>query len=653
MVKAGRNQVYLEVALASMEPLGWLRAWLQTQASGLTGHLEVAGFPFDTKGWTVDRIATRSGYGQRWWPYEQYAYWVDGMMRCGCLLRDTTLIRKARKHTDHVLRQRDAQGYLGPACLKHTSKDERLERWPHAVFFRALMAQYSATGDKGVVRKLVRHYLSGTAEHFVHRNVCNLEIMAWLYHQTGERKLRKAAVRAFEKYNRLHAKADTSVKKMLSADVPQEHGVSYLEITKLAALVYSLTGERRLLRASVNAFRKLDRHHMLVSGAPSSTERLRGINSLASHETCDIADYIWSAGYLLMLTGDAGYGDRIERACFNAAPGASTSDFKAVQYFSCPNQVVAHGRSNHNLHGMGCEHMSYRPNPATECCPANATRITPNYAARMWMTDGTGGVVAALFGPSRVSLRAGANLSPVTITEETAYPFDEEIRFHIKTAMPVRFSFRVRIPGWCRNAALHVNGRRVRRALKPGRFATLVRTFGDGDVILLQLPMQVRLSRWPEGGVAVERGPLVFALPVRTRRSRDRKDGRSSGDFPAWNLRPASAWNYALATSGRQLAGGFYVRLRTPRNRPWDEKNAPVEIHCTGQRVPGWSLRRLKRLRDGHARRRAPAGQRFEFMPPLPVREKIVRVRDRITPLRLVPYGCTRLRISIFPERRV
>ena len=130
-----------EIPLTSIEPRGWLRAYLEKQRNGLTGHLEVAGHPFDTGGWTNSKIQTRSALAG-WWPYEQTAYWIDGMIRCGVLLRDEFLISKAKKQMDYVLDHPDADGYLGPAHLKNPDDNNR---WPHMVFFRVTFVPYGCT----------------------------------------------------------------------------------------------------------------------------------------------------------------------------------------------------------------------------------------------------------------------------------------------------------------------------------------------------------------------------------------------------------------------------------------------------------------------------------------------------------------------------
>ena len=151
--------------LHAIEPEGWLHRYLLNQRNGLTGHLEAAGFPFNTDGWAMEQFPNR-GESPLWWqwiPFEQTAYWYDGMTRCAYLLKDQFLIQKARKPIEYVLMHQDADGYLGPKVLK--SNDTPLNRWPHAVFFRALMAHHSATGDERIPRALEAHYTSDTNDH--------------------------------------------------------------------------------------------------------------------------------------------------------------------------------------------------------------------------------------------------------------------------------------------------------------------------------------------------------------------------------------------------------------------------------------------------------------------------------------------------------
>ncbi len=642
-----------ELSLAQIQPEGWLRLYLEKQRDGLTGHLEAAKFPFDTPGWAAPRVGHREVYAA-WWPYEQTGYWIDGMIRCGYLLNDDFLIQKALQSVNYVLDHPAEDGYLGPDFMRDPAGNNR---WPHAVFFRALMAHHSATADERVAPALARHYRSETAPHTLWRNVCNVEEILWAYAQTGDPQLLEQAVAAYEGYNLRHPEADAALENLLKDEPASEHGVTYNETAKLGAILYAYTGDEKYLQASVAAYRKIDKYHMLVDGVCSSTERLTTTTALDSHETCDIADYTWSAGYLLLATGMAEYADKIERACFNAAPGAVKSDFKGLQYFSCPNQVIADSASNHNLFYRGHAWMSYRPNPGTECCPGEVNRIMPNFAARMWLADGDGGVVAALYGPSRLTTRLGPENQTVTIVEETHYPFDERIDFQIRTEKPVAFRLWLRIPGWCSAPRLLINGEPVNAWLVSGSFIPIDRTFAHNDRITLILPMAIKTQTWPAGGLSLERGPLVYALKIEEDWQIDPDEARATPEFPAWNLYPKSDWNYALDLDPENPAAQVQLRRNFATIEPWTIDTAPLELRVPARKVKNWQMVETDTVKShfwdkslGKADIYDKTGH-FRLTPPLPdpetLPENLSPEREWIT---LVPYGCTHLRVTIFPQ---
>lgn len=644
-----------ELPLTALEPEGWVRSYLERQRDGLTGHLEAAGFPFNTIGWAGPSIPEHTR--DFWGPYEQTGYWVDGMVRCGHLLRDDFLLGKAKQSIDYVLEHPDTDGYLGPQAVKPGVRT--MNRWVHAVFFRALMAHAEATGDRGIVDAMAAHYLSGTCEHYWGREICNIEAVLWIYERTGDERLLQHAVEAYEKFNAHFAKSEMTVENMLSEARGTEHGVSYNEIAKLGAVMYSYTGNERFLQATVHAYEKLDRDQMLIDGVVSSSERLRGKDPLDSHETCDIADYTWSIGYLLMATGKAEYADKIERACFNAAPGAVRSDFKGLQYFSCPNQVVSDKSSNHNKFFYGREWMSYRPNPGTECCPGEVNRIMPNYVARMWIRGGEDEIIAALYGPSRVTVPMGPAQQEVTIVEETAYPFSERIDFTVRTAAPVEFTLMLRIPGWCNGAKILLNHELLDLPAAPGSFVQITRTFANNDRVALVLPMEFKVSHWPHGGIGVERGPLVYALRIEEEWQVDEDDPRSTEDFPAWNLYPASRWNYALAIDVDNPSRDIELIRRDYSPDPWTIDTAPIMLRVPARRVAGWRVDKYSTITslcteigapDEPCQERTLKG-RFLFTPQLPDPDTLpARLSRKVEMVTLVPYGCTKLRIAIFPK---
>ena len=163
---------------------------------------------------------------------------------------------------------------------------------------------------------------------------------------------------------------------------------------------------------------------------------------------------------------------------------------RGLQYFSCPNQVLATLDSNHTVEDRGTSQMAYQPNPGhhVSCCAGNVHRIHPNYVVRMWMKHGRDGLAATLYGPSRVKTTAGADQQQVEIVQTTNYPFEDTIRLKFHSAKPVSFPLYLRIPQWCKNPEIAVNGKLVATLEIAHNFAILRRTFQPGDAITLIFP---------------------------------------------------------------------------------------------------------------------------------------------------------------------
>ena len=659
--------MYSELKFSQIKANGWVREYLNTQATGMTGELGRIGHPFTGHTWDASPEEAESALdhfigglnskNDAWVPFEQTGYWIDGAIRAGHLADNEKLLALGRSKIYSAIENAQENGFIGPKYLQGGLT------WPHAVYFRALIAEHTATGNQNILDAMIRHFLRRpiTDAYLVDdlriisvRQAAEIESVLWIYEQTGDKRFLNMAEDSYSVFNNTfcddtgalpHCKMrDVTLPGMTANRIVQNnHGVTYCEICKLAAILHKYTGKEIYKKAAVNAFDKLYRDQMIVDGVISSTEYLNGKDdSWAMHETCLVSDMTWALGYLYMITGDSKYGDWIEDAIFNGGLGCVDDDFKSNQYFSCPNQVVANDNCNHAKFYRGQEWMSFAPYNLLGCCIGNVNRFMPNFAYHAWMRDGNK-LSAMTYCPSTISVEISGK--PVTIREVTNYPFENTIRFQIDVNEPTPFTLVLRKPQWAVDATVSCNGQILDAEFENGSYA-LTRTFCRNDEIILELTDSIRVIE-NAGGISIKKGALLYALPVREEMVIEGLREGGAPEFPHYSLYPNSAWNYGLCQE--TMAAEFH--RGQIGQQPWRLQENNHRIILQGTELPGWKLRKQKRIQTRLLPRDPCRWEDREaiFTP------KVFPVTNA-TPLgetlelSLVPYCCTRLRIAIFPK---
>jgi len=217
-------------------------------------------------------------------------------------------------------------------------------------------------------------------------------------------------------------------------------------------------------------------------------------------ETCaSIALIMWNHR-LLQFAGDGKYADIIEQTLYNGFisgvsldgshffyvnPLASAGDLHRTPWFECP------------------------------CCPPNLGRILASLGNYVYSTSADG-----LWVHFYAQNTAGVAIDgqPVQVRLTSQYPWDGAVTIALRLEQPRTFTLYLRIPGWCGQWQIKVNGTPVDSATPQNGYVAVRRTWQSGDRVELELAMPVQAifanpnARQLQGRFALQRGPIVYCM---------------------------------------------------------------------------------------------------------------------------------------------
>ena len=216
---------------------------------------------------------------------------------------------------------------------------------------------------------------------------------------------------------------------------------------------------------------------------------------------------------MLDLEPRAAVADVMERALYNNVLAGMELSGKRFFYVNPLSMEPAVAKRRHDCRLVKTSRVPWF---GCACCPPNIARTLASLGHYM-ASRLPAGVWLHLYAASE--MRWSQDGTAVRLVMETDYPWSGEIKIRLGPEAPVAFALALRLPGWCGNPQLRVNGERVGLApVTRGGYAVLERTWKSGDEIELTLPMPVeRLRANPAvsalaGQVALQRGPIVYAI---------------------------------------------------------------------------------------------------------------------------------------------
>jgi hypothetical protein len=638
------KNAYIRLPLGTVKPAGWLRNQLEIEASGLTGNLD--DFWPDLK-----NSAWKGGTGDAW---ERGPYFLDGLIPTAYLLDDERLKAKVKEWVEPIIASSRDSGWYGPLKNK--------DRWPLSVANKGLMQYYEATGDKRAFDVLIKYfrYLHDTPPDWPHKDWRGVRAMEnavtgyWLYRQTGEKwiletleSIQKNGTDWTSYYEKFPWDSAAAVNKTIPHDGSPEgmtaHGVNNAMAIKYPGLWYQQSKDDRFKKAVFTGIGKYDLNHGQAAGKFSCDEHLAGNAPNQGTELCSVVEYMFSLEELYEILGDNRLADRLELLTYNALPGVTTPDFWAHQYDQQSNQVLVSAAkrvwsSNDDYSNV------YGLMPNFGCCLANMHQGWPKFIESMWMATNDNGLAIVAYGPSVVRAKAGKG-SEVKITEETEYPFKGSVKLTINTAKPTKFPLHMRIPGWADSVTIRYKSRTM--VVKGVPEYVLTERWRDGDQVSIDIPLKFRTERRYNNSLALYRGPLCFSLRIdkKYKSIKINYDNFSYKGSVDWQIDPQSPWNYGLLMDPGNIVRGIKVAENPVGKYPFADKgdmvwssdsgkyvtwtqDAPVIITARGIKIPEWTLK-----------------NNSADLPPV----SPVAPEGDPEIIKLVPYGCARLRITEFP----
>ena len=613
----------IKLPLKAITPSGWIRKQLQLQVDGFHGHLaEISDFlKKDNNGWL-----NPDGQGQRGW--EEVPYWLKGFGDAAYILDDKPRIEEARGWIEAAIKSQRDDGFFGPRS-NLASIQGKPDLWPNMIMLAALQSWYDYSGDKRVLDLMTRYFkweMTVPEENFLlpfwqqQRGADNLESVYWLYNRTGEKWLLELASKIYR-----HTANWTD-------GVANWHNVNMSQAFDGPGVYYMQSKDPKHFQAAERNWQTIRESYGQVPGGmfggdencrPGYTGPRQAI------ETCGIVEMMLSHETLLRISGDVVWADRCEDVAFNSMPAAFTPDYKALRYLTAPNQVLSD--KGNKAPGIQNDGPMFLYNPHSHrCCQHNYGHGWPYYIQNLWQATPGNGLAAVLYAPSTVTAKVGDG-TEVSFEEQTHYPFDETIVLQLTAPKAVQFPLYLRIPGWCSQPALKINGKAAKIPAKAKGYLVIDRKWNRGDSVELTLPMQIGVRVWRnnKNSISIDRGPLTYSLKIGEQYVRE----GGTDAWPAWELHPTTPWNYGLdldLAKPYDLLGLEVVRKPWPASeQPFVPDDVPLEIKVRARKIPAWQLDELGLIGE--------------------VQQSPARTSEPIETVTLIPMGAARLRISAFP----
>ncbi|MGI6367078.1 MAG: glycoside hydrolase family 127 protein [Anaerolineae bacterium] len=299
------------------------------------------------------------------------------------------------------------------------------------------------------------------------------------------------------------------------------HAVRAMYLYSAMADVALETHDEEMAAACRRLWDNMTQRRMYVTGGIGSSSRGERFtvdydlpNDIAYAETCAAIGVVFFAQRMFLLDGESRYIDIMERALYNGMLSGVSLQGDTFFYANPLAVDPAQYAARPDLFRGGVVAPRRQAWFDCSCCPTNVARLLADLGAYVAATAEQR-VYVNLYTTGTISVDLQ---EPVQLEVETDYPWGGRVRL-VWHGRPQQAGLALRVPGWCRQADVALNGEPWNGPyLRHKGYLLLERCWSEGDTVTLDLAMPVeRVYARPEvradvGRVALQRGPLVYAL---------------------------------------------------------------------------------------------------------------------------------------------
>ena len=520
-------------------------------------------------------IASGACEGEHWGPpfHDGDLYkWLEGVASVYSITREAKLDSLMDKVISHIVKAQREDGYIHtPVIIEEKNKgidshakrqtvigtkvgaeDEKgafanrlnFETYNLGHLMMAGIVHYRATGKKTLYDAAIKatdflcHFYETASAELARNAICPSHYMGVveMYRATGNHRYLELSKNLINIRGMVENGTDDNQDRIPFREQKNAmgHAVRANYLYAGVADVYAETGEKLLMDNLQSIWQDIVNRKMYITGAcgalydgtspdgtcyePDSIQKVHQSygrayqlpNSTAHNEACANIGNMLFNWRMLQTTADAKYADIVEMCLYNSVLSGVSLDGKRF-FYTNPLRLSSDFPYTLRWPRERQEYIS------CFCCPPNTVRTlceAQNYA----YTIGENGIYCNLYGGNSLN----ANLkdgSKVQLSQVTEYPWDGNVKFTIETAPKKKaFSLFMRVPEWCDNAILKVNGTAIQTKITANTYTEINRVWKKGDIVEFCMDMPVKLLESnplveeTRNQTVVKRGPLVYCL---------------------------------------------------------------------------------------------------------------------------------------------